>query len=387
MEVPHGVAELLRELIAIPSVNPEGNPGTSHTGEAVLAAELRGLLKKWGADVELREVLPGRPNLFAHWKAPPIPKSGRRPVRLALAPHLDTVSVTGMTMPPFDPVEKRGRIYGRGASDTKGPMAAMLWAVHEWTKRPKRERTGLDILFAGLMGEEHGNEGAIAWKKQGIQADLILVGEPTGMKVVHAHKGALWFSLSTKGVACHSSTPEAGKNAIYAMAQVLRQIEKNMIPSINRYRHEELGRATMSVGMISGGQKVNIVPDHAEIECDIRSVPGLDEKKLRHIVEATFAGMDTPPEMHFSRANPALNVPKDHPLVELVAGTVNGFDTAPWFCDAGIACSKHSPAVAIGPGSIAQAHTKDEYIRRSELIEGSEGFLRIFEKLAACAWS
>lgn len=376
------VTGLLRELIAIPSVNPEGDPGTEQVGEAQLAAYLGDLLQGWGATTQLREVKPGRPNLMASW-----PKAKRRggsqPLRVALAPHLDTVSVKGMTVSPFTPTLKRGRLYGRGASDTKGPMAAMLWAAQLWHQRPAAERSGLELSFAGLMGEEHGNEGAIAWRKDGVKADLVLVGEPTSMQVVHAHKGALWFELHTRGHACHASTPEKGQNAIYRLGEVLRRVEKKLLPKVRRYRHPLLGPASLSVGTIAGGQKVNIVPDAAHLVADVRTVPELTPKVLKGLVQEIMADLDQPPQFKLLRDNPALDVAPDHPLVATVAEVAQGLAVAPWFCDASVVVSPSCPAVAIGPGTIAQAHTKDEYIRVRDLEQGVRGFLRIFEALAA----
>ncbi|MEM1059346.1 MAG: M20/M25/M40 family metallo-hydrolase [Verrucomicrobiota bacterium] len=379
MENPKDVVALLRALVAIPSVNPDGNPGTSQTGERRLARELGDLLRSWGAAVRYQEVLPGRPNLFARW---PAPRGARRPLRLALAPHLDTVSVKGMTVPPFDPVRRQGRIYGRGASDTKGSVAAMLWAVRRWLNLPASARHGLEITFAGLMGEEAGNEGALDWRRRGVKADLVLVGEPTGMRVVHAHKGALWFTLETVGQACHSATPERGSNAIYRMGEVLRRLEKKLLPAVARHRHPQLGAATFNVGTIEGGQKVNIVPDHVAIQCDVRSVPGLGGTRLRQLVRKALGDLSPRPRFRLDRVNPSLEVSPEHPLVRLVTDAAQGTATAPWFCDAGILSSARAPAVAIGPGSIHQAHTKDEFIRERDLTEGAEGFLRIFETLA-----
>lgn len=382
MPQAHDVTGLLSELIAIPSVNPEGDPGTDHVGEEALGSYLANLLQTWGAETRLREVKPGRPNIIARWKAPKL-KGRLKPIRVTLAPHLDTVSVKGMTVSPFEPTIKRGRLYGRGASDTKGPMAAMLWAAKLWHQRPVAQRRGLELSFVGLMGEEHGNEGAIAWQQDGVEADLVLVGEPTGMQVVHAHKGALWFELHTRGRACHASTPEEGDNAIYRLGEVLSRVEKTLLPKVRRFRHPLLGRASLSVGTIAGGQKVNIVPDAAKLVGDVRTVPGLTPKVLHGLIRETMAGLDQAPRFHLLRDNPALNVSPQHPLVACVAEAAHGLNVAPWFCDASVVVSSQTPAVAIGPGSIAQAHTKDEYIRVRDLEDGVRGFLRIFEALAA----
>ncbi len=186
MARPSSLIRLLEELVAIPSVNPAGDPGTPHVNEQALAVHLEKWTRKAGAASELMPVLPDRPNLLATWK--PL-----RPVktRLCFAPHTDTVSVAGMTVAPFSPTIRRGRLYGRGASDTKGPMAAMLWAIAEWWRTGGRE-SSVEVTFAGLMGEEAGNDGAhaLAARRPKLKADLVIVGEPTDLKIVTAPQGS-----------------------------------------------------------------------------------------------------------------------------------------------------------------------------------------------------
>src|SRR5271169_4051410 len=270
MARPKNVIELLQDLVAIPSVNPQGTPGTDRTGEQALAEYVADFLRALGADASLETVEPGRPNVVAHF-APVQPKA-----RLAFAPHLDTVSVAGMTIPPFDPAVRDGKLFGRGSTDTKGPMAAALWAVREWARSSARAKSRIRWSFLALMGEEAGNDGAHALAKKGFSSDLTLVLEPTQLRVVTAHKGALWLEIDTTGVACHGSTPDQGRNAIYAMRRVLEIIEEKIIPGLSRQSHAKLGRPTLNVGTISGGSKINIVPDRCHAEIDCRIVPGID---------------------------------------------------------------------------------------------------------------
>ena len=152
-------ASLLGELIRIPSVNPEGDPGVAEPGEARLAGHLASLLERLGAEVSLREVLSGRPNVVARF---PSDRPGKP--RLLLAPHTDTVSVVGMTTDPFSGDVRDGKVWGRGASDTKGPMAAMLAALSRC--REILPVLGHEIWFAGLMWEESGQHGAKALAAQ-----------------------------------------------------------------------------------------------------------------------------------------------------------------------------------------------------------------------------
>src|ERR1700722_12180331 len=135
MAAPNNVVELLQDLVAIPSVNPQGHPGTDQTGEQAIGEYVADFLRALGAEVTLDPVEPGRPNVIASF----VPE---KPVaHLAFAPHLDTVSVAGMTIAPFDPVVRDGKLFGRGSSDTKGPMAAALWAVRDWAQSPARTRS------------------------------------------------------------------------------------------------------------------------------------------------------------------------------------------------------------------------------------------------------
>ncbi len=162
MAGPKNVVELLREMVAIPSVNPAGNPGTDGVGEQAMGEYVAAFLRGLGAEVALEEVAPGRPNVVAAF-APE--KAAPDAPRLAFAPHLDTVSVAGMTIAPFDPVIRDGKLWGRGASDTKGPMAAALWAVREWAQSSARTGSRVHWTFLALMGEEAANEGAHAMRK------------------------------------------------------------------------------------------------------------------------------------------------------------------------------------------------------------------------------
>src|SRR5271163_946029 len=161
MAVPKSVVELLQDLVAIPSVNPEGQPGTDKTGEQAIAEYVANFLRTSGAEAWMRHIAIGRPNVIASF-TPEKPAA-----HLAFAPHLDTVSVAGMTIAPFDPVIRDGKLFGRGSSDTKGPMAAALWAVREWAQSSARVKSRIRWTFLALMGEEAGNDGAHALAKNG----------------------------------------------------------------------------------------------------------------------------------------------------------------------------------------------------------------------------
>jgi acetylornithine deacetylase/succinyl-diaminopimelate desuccinylase-like protein len=371
MPGPRNVTELLQDLVAIPSINPQGNPGTDQVGEQAMADYVADFLRVLGAEVTVDLVEPGRPNVTASFvsKAPDAP-------RLAFAPHLDTVSVSGMTIAPFDPVIRDGKLWGRGSSDTKGPMAAALWAVREWAQSSARAQSRIHWIFLALMGEEAGNDGAHALAKKGFSSDLILVLEPTDLHVVTAHKGALWLEIFTTGVACHGSTPDQGRNAIYAMRRVLEIIEDKIIPELARHAYPKLGPASLNVGTISGGSKINIVPDQCRIELDCRITPGIDAEKLRARIEADLRATVSDVVVRLQRYSPPLDTDEALPWVRRLGAEARGFTTAPWFSDASVLSGPCCPAVCIGPGSIAQAHTKDEFILLRDLEDGVDFFRR-----------
>jgi acetylornithine deacetylase/succinyl-diaminopimelate desuccinylase-like protein len=359
-------AGLLGELIRIPSVNPEGDPGVQETGEASMASYLEKILSELGAHVALREVLPGRPNVIARF-----PSDRSVKPRILLAPHTDTVSVAGMTIDPFGGEVRDGRVWGRGASDTKGPMAAMLCAL----ARCREILPGLshEIWFAGLMGEESGQHGAKALAAEE-HFDFVIAGEPTGLRTVHAHKGSLWVTLTTRGKAVHASDPGRGENAIYAMTAAIEAIRREVLPVLSGKKHPLLGFSTLSVGTIRGGSKTNIVPDHCEATIDIRIIPGEDPLCLIDLIRKAAPGVEV---VHCGSA--PLHTDPSHPLIAKLSSLGASPVGAPWFCDAAVFAERGMPAVALGPGTIAQAHTADEWISVRDLDEGArffESFLR-----------
>ncbi len=363
-------AGLLRELVRIPSVNPDGNPGVAPdlTGEQRCAEFVGAVLRDLGASVTIDPVLPGRPNVVARF-----PSSRPNAPRLLLAPHTDTVSVVGMSIDPFAAEERDGKIWGRGASDTKGPMAAMLCALAAC----RDDLPGLshEIWFAGLMGEEAGNLGAHALAARE-RFDFVIAGEPTALQTVHAHKGSAWVDLHTSGRAVHASTPEEGDNAIDRMVDALAALRRDLTADFSRQSHPLLGHPTFNVGTIRGGSKVNIVPDSCEACVDIRTIPGQD-------IEATLArfAKKFPALRLETKTNVSLDTDPKHPLVAALSAAGAAPAGAPWLCDAAIFAAAGTPAVAVGPGSIAQAHTADEFIAINDLDTGVDFFTRFFRSL------
>ena len=355
--------KLLAELIALPSVNPAFLPPRHpHAGENRVAEFLAATAATAGLEVAFQKVLPGRANVIIRLRP-----SGKIRQTILLAPHLDTVGADGTK---FIPQRKNGRLHGRGACDTKGSVAAMLTALLELA-RTKSRPLATEIVFAGLIDEEHAQAGSRALAASGFQAALAIVGEPTRSQIVTAHKGSLWLRLTTRGRAAHGATPHLGKNAIYEMARVAGVLATDYAAQLRRRKHQLLGTGTVNVGTISGGTQPNIVPDACAIEIDRRTLPGETEKSVRREIAALLARKKLSAEIASAKLAPALPLETDFrlPLVRQFLRCTHqrlpvGVD---YFCDAAVLAAGGMPSVVFGPGDIAQAHTTDEWISLAEL--------------------
>ena len=371
-EPPQNVVELLQALIRIPSVNPAGSPGTDQTGERACAEYLADLLRALGAEVELRDVLPGRPNVIARF---PADRPGKP--RVLFAPHTDTVSVTGMTIDPFGAELREGRVWGRGASDTKGPMAAMLWALQ--TERERLPTLDHEIWFAGLASEEAGQHGSKALAREE-HFDFVIAAEPTDLDVVYAHKGCAFLQLRTRGRSAHASRPELGENAISKMLDVLEVVRGEIAKEFSSITDPVLGSPTVSVGTIAGGSKTNIIPEVCEATVDMRFVPSQYTADFAEEISSRLRAVCPDLEVELCPAPPLYTEPT-HPIIRQLVECGAAPTGAPWFCDACFFAERGMAAVALGPGSIAQAHTQDEWISVADLERGVTFFQRFLAGL------
>ena len=369
--------KLLAELIALPSVNPAFMPPRHpHAGEKNVADFLASVAARAGLEIELQKVMPGRFNLLARLRP-------RNKVRrtILLAPHLDTV---GANATKFIPQRKNGRLYGRGACDTKGSIAAMLTALCELADS-KSLPLETEIVFAGLIDEEHAQAGSRALAASGFKADMAIVGEPTRLQVVTAHKGSLWLDLETRGKAAHGATPQLGKNAIHEMARIVDLLETDYAEQLRKRKHPLLGAATVNVGEISGGAQPNIVPDFCKISVDRRTLPGETDAKVKREIAAFLRFMKLSANISSTKLAPALPLETNYklPLVQQYLKCVG--QTKPlgvhYFCDAAILSAGGIPSVVFGPGDIAQAHTEDEWISLTELERGKNLLLQFLNSL------
>ncbi len=371
MSTPNSVTELLQALIRIPSVNPFALDDDSalHLGEARCAQYIADFLARLGAEVTVEEIEPNRPNVIGRF-----PSRGAGKPRVLLAPHIDTVTIKGMTIDPFAAEIWEGKVYGRGASDTKGTMAAMLWALRELGSSRLAD-LAVEVTFAGFMGEENSQPGSKHFAQNHPDYAFAVVGEPTGLDVVYTHKGTTWAELVARGRSAHGSRPEIGDNAILKLTRALDQLDRNFPPAMRAFADPVLGLPTMNIGQLEGGSQPNIVPDRAVASCDFRLTPALAEHGFLELLRQHLPEEITVvPRLE---CQPLATDP-EHPMIAALAEAGSGRKVgAPWFCDAAHLAAAGIPSVAAGPGSIDQAHTDDEWIAIDDLEKGVN-FYRAF---------
>ena len=352
---------LLKDLVAIDSVNPSLVPGAR--GEAEVARRVAAELMAIGLAVEITEVAPGRPNVVGTLE-------GRAPGRaLMLCGHIDTVGVAGMEK-PFEPVEDGGRLYGRGAQDMKGGVAAMIGAA-----RAIAESGGLGrgrLIVAAIVDEEHASLGAEALVAR-VRADAGVVTEPTDLDVAVAHKGFQWIELETRGRAAHGSRPRDGRDAILRMGRVLGRLEALDRTLQAAPPHALLGTASLHASTVNGGHEWSSYPDRCRLQVERRTLPGeapvaaLDEANA--ILDALarddreFEGDAT---LVFGRD--PYEIDPAHPLPDLLreaaseAGHASARAGMTFWTDAAILGAAGIPSVLFGPGG-AGLHSTVEYVR------------------------
>ena len=383
------VVELTRDLVRIPSVNPMGSAADADTlYEHRVTAYLDDLFSKrgWPTYRQLVEKVSSkvrRENFLTVLEGNPVAPT------LMLEVHQDTVPVTGMTIEPFSGDLSDNRIYGRGACDVKGGMACLIATLVELAELPKSSRPNL--ILACTINEENGFSGAYRLKELWESGeclflpkapDAIIVTEPTELQVVVAHKGVVRWKIRTLGKACHSSDPNQGENAIYAMAPVITRLEAYAKQIVgNLCSHPLVGNSTLSVGTIAGGISVNSVPDVCEIHIDRRLCPGESPSAAREHVMSflndalpTFKMEATEPDI----VSPGLDGAIDSRLAKqlIAAAQAKDIDCSAigvlYGTDAAVLSSESVPTVVFGPGSIDQAHTAEEWIDIDQLRKAIE---------------
>lgn len=285
---------------------------------------------------------------------------------------MDTVGTEGwFAGSPFDPIEKEGRIYGRGACDTKASLAVFLAVAAHFARAPGELRAPL--IFAATVDEEHKQSGAFRLMEAGLKLQGAITGEPTMLDVVHAHKGSLRLKVRTEGVASHSSFPERGDNAILRMAPVLSWFDGYAKRLAAHSGHPSLGQPTVSVGTIRGGQSVNVVPDSCEIQVDRRLLPEESGREVAEEVErelSSIEGVRLAPSLLIRHG---IDTPVDSAIARSLGAAVRGckgdcrYLGAPYMTNATAYAAAGIPSLVFGPGDIAHAHTRDESVEAAQL--------------------
>jgi acetylornithine deacetylase/succinyl-diaminopimelate desuccinylase family protein len=371
------VLQTLADLVRINSINSsyEGGPG-----EKEVAAYVRLFFEQRGIEVWEQEVFPGRNNVIARV---PGDDSSRR---IVFEAHMDTVSIKGMTIDPFDPVIRDGKLHGRGSVDDKAGLAAMMHAVADI--HASGEPPPCELWLAAVVDEEFSFRGVVKLC-EGLKADAAVVAEPTEFKCVIASKGVLRWRIRTKGKAAHSAKPHLGINAITAMSRVVLALNEDH-ERMQQVQHPLLGPATCNVGVIHGGVQVNFVPDEAVIEIDRRLLPGEEvESVLAHYQSLLDALMKQHPDVIAEMEQPMLQdwsfqTDANAPLVQLSRDVLRGMKRedgvsgVPFGSDASKFARLGIPTILFGPGSIDQAHAAVEYVECAEV----EAALAFYTQLA-----
>jgi len=351
---------LLRDLVAIDSVNPSLSSGAR--GEAEIARRIAGELEALGLRVEMTDVRPGRPNVVGVLE-------GRAPGHsLMLCGHTDTVGVSGMHQ-PFTPDIRDGRLYGRGAQDMKGGVAAMMAAARQLVESGGLARGRL--IVAAVVDEEHASIGAETLVAQW-RADAAVVTEPTDLEVAVAHKGFQWIALEARGRAAHGSRPRDGRDAILRMGRVLARLELLDRRLQQGPSHALLGTASLHASLIEGGHEWSSYPSRAALHYERRTLPGEPSDIARVEADAILAELrledpEFAAEARLVFGRDAYEIDPVSPLPRLLtdaarvagcAGTTAGMT---FWTDAAILGAAGIPSVLFGPGG-AGLHSVEEYV-------------------------
>jgi acetylornithine deacetylase len=358
--------KLLRELVAINSVNPTLVPGAA--GESEIAELVAADMRRSDLDVSIETVAPGRPNVVGVLE-------GRAKGRtLMFCGHTDTVGVAGMS-DPFTPIERDGRLYGRGAQDMKGGVAAMMTAATT-IARDGGLPSGR-LIVAAVVDEEHSSIGADAlvrnWK-----ADAAIVTEPTDLAIAVGHKGFAWVEVEVEGKAAHGSRPADGQDAILRLGRVLARLEALDQLLQSRPPHPLVGTGSLHASFINGGRELSSYPDRATLQMERRILPSEPEltaiKEVREILDAlaredaTFRATAT--EL---LSRPAYEVPRDHELPRMLAAALTLVGGQPqvtgasFWTDAAVLGHAGIPSILFGPGG-AGLHSTEEYVHMADVI-------------------
>ncbi|MEM1355926.1 MAG: M20/M25/M40 family metallo-hydrolase [Planctomycetota bacterium] len=382
-DIPETVTELLQAMVRIDTVNTavSGRP----RAEAELVEYLSKIASVWMLEIELLPVVGQADQLLLTCRV------GEDRPWVLFDSHLDTVAVEGMTIDPFGgEIVEGDRLRGRGACDTKGTGAAMLWALRNYSGGEGDRPNNIALLFS--VDEEIAMTGVQSFiqndlPSQGWSPSLVIVGEPTEHTPVIAHNGVVRWTLTTRGRAGHSSLPSESHSAIRDMVAALSLLQREYIDRLDA-EHDLTGPAVSSVNLIRGGSAPNIIPDLCVCEIDRRVVPGEDHTTILPTVAALLDSLKADhPELHYEQelkvAHPPLLPDRSAGVIDVVRQALLDHDIrrpcvgAPFGTHAGYFGDAGLPALVLGPGSPHPAHTKDEWVSVKQIELGT----KVYESL------
>jgi acetylornithine deacetylase/succinyl-diaminopimelate desuccinylase-like protein len=361
------IAQWLRRLVQIPSVTPEqAGPRAGAAGEKRLGDQVAEWFAQLGGEVHRHDVLPDRSNVYGIWR-------GRGERWAAVDVHMDTVGVEQMRDEPFDGRIEQGRVYGRGAVDTKASLAVAL-ALLEAMQR-SGQSPAFNLLIAATVDEEVGATGAPAFaqwlRARDLVLDQLVVAEPTQCTPVHGHKGVVRLIFEITGKAAHSSQPHLGKNAVVSGAHLVLAFEEENHRLRTEAPPSPLGSPFLTPTVIHGGVGINVVPDACQVSIDRRVVTGeVAADVVDDLVELAHMVSPLPLDVQTQKALDAFFQPPDTEWVQqLAAWSGQAPIVAPYGTNAWAYGDVARECVVIGPGSIDQAHGAVEWVEIAQLAQ------------------
>ena len=380
--------DLLRELVAIDSVNPSLVPGAR--GEAAAAEFLCHFLHRQGIPAKLEEAAPGRPNVVALIGPAATRNTAEKPrAALVLVAHMDTVGAGDMP-DPFTPRERNGRLYGRGALDIKSGVAVMCAAA----LAVARDRVSLKrpLLLAAVVDEECNSIGTEALLRQHT-AEAAVVLEPTDLKLCVAHKGYAWFEITTHGRAAHGSLPQEGRDAIRMMGRVLGMLDALDRKLAQLSPHPRLGQASLHASLIEGGQELSSYPAKCRLQIERRTLPGKSDAEIEAEIRGLLEGLQTrDPEFRATTrrlaSRPPYEISPDAPIaaataqvIKEVIGAAELSGMSAW-TDTALLAAAGIPGVVFGPRGRG-LHGAEEYVELDSVDICAEVLRRLIVRLCA----
>ena len=376
---PGDAAALARALVSVDSRNP--SLAADGPGEGQVAELLANVLERWGMHVELQEVLPGRPNVIARAGRA---KAGSR--SLLLNGHMDVVDVSAMRHPPFAAHVEGGRLYGRGAADMKGGVAAMCAAA--W--RAARDGISGEVLVAAVVDEEFESRGTASLLASGVRADAAVVTEPTCLRLGPAHKGFAWIEVEVFGRAAHGSRYDLGVDANAHAAHLVAELQRFERDVLAQRTHPLLGRASLHFAEIRGGVGWSTYSPHCVVHIERRTVPGEDSREAVNEVVAVCRQLrarvpDFRAEVRQVFAQPPSDVSIEAPISIALSramsaeGLLVGVEGVSAWTDAALINGAGIPAVCFGPGDMGLAHADEEWVSLAEIEQATRVLTRLIE--------